>query len=154
MLHSQFHVEYCDLKGTHMDHQVQLLNLSHTGMNPMTLLLSVRCLGQLSQSQWLLSAPLQVKSGSMTRDPAWKRIFLTIFVFHVRTNVIHTLVAVRKMLHHLLPRLKVWVMMIMASNCARGGLGWTLGNIYSLKELLSIGTTFPGKFRSHHPWIC
>lgn len=33
----------------------------------------------------------------------------------------------------------------MASICARGGLNWALGRIYSLKRWLGIGTWFPGR---------
>ncbi|KAK4817088.1 hypothetical protein QYF61_027919 [Mycteria americana] len=39
-----------------------------------------------------------------------------------------------------------------ASSYTREGLDWMLGKISSLKGLSSIGTGFPGKWLSHHPW--
>jgi len=40
----------------------------------------------------------------------------------------------------------------MASSCIRGGLDWILGKISLLKEWSGIGTVYPGKWWSYHPW--
>ena len=42
----------------------------------------------------------------------------------------------------------------MASSCIRGGSGWILGRISSLKDWWGIGTGCPGKCWSHRPWRC
>jgi len=40
----------------------------------------------------------------------------------------------------------------MASGCVRGGLGWILGQMSSLREWSGVGTGCPGKWWSCHPW--
>ena len=50
------------------------------------------------------------------------------------------------------PMLQVIRQEEMVSSCSRGGLGWILGNISSLKGLSSAGTGCAGKWLSHHPW--
>ena len=42
----------------------------------------------------------------------------------------------------------------MASSCARGGLGWQPGKTLLQKGLLSTGIGSPGRWLSHHPWMC
>jgi len=40
----------------------------------------------------------------------------------------------------------------MASGCIRGGSGWILGKISSLKEQSGVGPGCPGQWGSPHPW--
>ena len=42
----------------------------------------------------------------------------------------------------------------MAWSCTRGGLGWISGKTSLQKGLLSTGIGSPGRWLSHHPWIC
>ena len=42
----------------------------------------------------------------------------------------------------------------MALSCARGHLGWISGNTSLQKGWLSTGIGSPGRWLSHHPWIC
>ena len=42
----------------------------------------------------------------------------------------------------------------MASSCTRVSLGWISGKISLQKGLLSSGIGSPGRWLSHHPWMC
>ena len=42
----------------------------------------------------------------------------------------------------------------MALSCTRVSLGWVLGNTSLQKGLLSTGIGSPGRWLSHHPWMC
>ena len=42
----------------------------------------------------------------------------------------------------------------MAWSCARVSLGWISGNTSLQKRLLSTGIGSPGRWLSHHPWMC
>ena len=42
----------------------------------------------------------------------------------------------------------------MASSCTRRGLGWIAENTSLQKGLLSTGIGSPGRWLSHHPWMC
>ena len=42
----------------------------------------------------------------------------------------------------------------MTSSCTRGSLGWISGKTSLQKRLLSTGIGSPGKWLSHHPWMC
>ena len=42
----------------------------------------------------------------------------------------------------------------MASSCTRVSLGWISGNTSLQKGLLSTGIGSPGRWLSHHPWMC
>ena len=42
----------------------------------------------------------------------------------------------------------------MTSSWSRGGLGWISGKTSLLKGLLSTGIGSPGRWLSHHPWMC
>ena len=42
----------------------------------------------------------------------------------------------------------------MASSCTRVGLGWISEKTSLQKGLLSTGIGSPGRWLSHHPWIC
>ena len=41
-----------------------------------------------------------------------------------------------------------------ALSCARVSLGWISGNTSLQKGLLSTGIGSPGRWLSHHPWMC
>ena len=41
-----------------------------------------------------------------------------------------------------------------ALNCNRGDLDWTLGKNFSQKEWSDSGIGCPGRWWSHHPWMC
>ena len=42
----------------------------------------------------------------------------------------------------------------MASSCTKASLGWMLGNTSLQKGWLSTGIGSPGRWLSHHPWMC
>ena len=42
----------------------------------------------------------------------------------------------------------------MTSSCTRGGLDWISGKTSLLRGLLSTGIGSPGRWLSHHPWMC
>ena len=42
----------------------------------------------------------------------------------------------------------------MASSCARASLGWTSEKTCLQKRWLSTGIGSPGRWLSHHPWMC
>ena len=42
----------------------------------------------------------------------------------------------------------------MALSCARRDSGWMSGNISSPEEWLGTGVGCPGRWLSHHPWMC
>ena len=42
----------------------------------------------------------------------------------------------------------------MASSCTRVSLGWISGKFSLQKGLLSTGIGSPGRWLSHHPWMC
>ena len=42
----------------------------------------------------------------------------------------------------------------MASSCTRVSLGWISGKVSLRKGLLSSGIGSPGRWLSHHPWMC
>jgi len=42
----------------------------------------------------------------------------------------------------------------MASSCTRVSLGWISGKTSLQKGLLSTGIGSPGRWLSHHPWMC
>lgn len=48
----------------------------------------------------------------------------------------------------------VWEVEAFIITAFRGGLGWTLENVSSQKQLLGIGTGCPVKCLCHRPWKC